>query len=580
MSDPVATSPDLSEIAMINTPLTDTITWAPGLDDNIITVYFADPGYTVPGTFFPPRLRNIEAEEWTSYEMGQFMLAFDAIEAVIDVEFVIVTDPGLADLTLVMDTDEVEGSFLGLFNPPGTRNEGIGIFDGTQWDRAPGGDLEMGGYGYVTIVHELLHGLGLAHPHDTGGGSTVMPGVTNAYDDFGDNNLNQGVYTTMTYNSGWLTGPAGTAPSSSQPGVNFGFEAGPMAIDIAALQAIYGANTTYAAGNDLYLLAATNGVGTYWSSIWDTGGIDEIRHTGPAGATIDLRPATLEFEEGGGGYVSHVAGVAGGYTIAYGVVIENGTGGSGADRITGNDANNVLSGNSGNDTLLGGLGNDTLHGGAQDDRMLGGNGDDYLLGGPGFDALYGGDGNDILDGGTNADNLFGGAGNDTMRGGDGLDRLFGGDGDDFGRGGTGDDGLFGDAGNDTLNGESGNDRLFGGVGNDDLDGSTGNDTLYGGAGFDTLKGGEGNDLLYGNFNADTFVFTDGNGNDTIADFEADNPLEKIDLSGVSAITNLFDLLSNHVSQVGANVVIDTGSGNSITLNNVNIATLDSSDFIF
>lgn len=584
MSDTLST-PALSQIAMTGTPLTDTITWAPGLDDNVITVYFAPQGQSVPGPLPFGDLRNVVSEGFNDYEIGQFMTAFAAVEAVINVEFVIVTNPAQADLTLVLDTNEVQGTFLGVFNPPGTRNEGIGIFDGSSWDRTPGGDLEEGGFGYVTIVHELLHGLGLAHPHDNGGGSTIMPGLNPNSPDFpfghfANNDLNQGVYTTMSYNSGWLTGPNGTAPSASQPGINFGFEAGPMAIDIGALQAIYGANTTYAAGNNLYLLDATNGVRTYWSSIWDTGGIDEIRHTGAAGATIDLRAATLQFEEGGGGYVSQVAGVAGGFTIANGVVIENATGGNGADRITGNDAGNLIQGNSGNDTLLGGFGNDTLNGGAQNDRMLGGEGVDSLVGSAGFDTLNGDGGNDILDGGTNADNIFGGAGNDTMRGGDGLDRLFGGDGNDFGRGGAGDDGMFGDAGNDTLNGEAGNDRFFGGTGDDNLDGSAGNDTLFGGAGFDTLTGGAGNDLLQGNFNADTFIFADGNGRDTITDFDAINPLEKIDLSGVSAIVNAFDLLSNHATQVGGNVLIDTGGGNSITLNGVSLANLDASDFIF
>ncbi|MFC6582590.1 hypothetical protein [Sulfitobacter aestuariivivens] len=86
--------------------------------------------------------------------------------------------------------------------------------------------------------------------------------------------------------------------------------------------------------------------------------------------------------------------------------------------------------------------------------------------------------------------------------------------------------------------------------------------------------------MLGNFNADVFVFQDGHGNDTITDFAATNVFEKIDLSDVSAITNLFDLLSNHVSQSGANLVISTGGGNSITLLNVNQSDLDNSDFIF
>ena len=51
--------------------------------------------------------------------------------------------------------------------------------------------------------------------------------------------------------------------------------------------------------------------------------------------------------------------------IAYGVTIENAKGGSGADKIFGNDVANVLSGNAGNDILDGELGADTLRGGRE-----------------------------------------------------------------------------------------------------------------------------------------------------------------------------------------------------------------------
>ena len=61
--------------------------------------------------------------------------------------------------------------------------------------------------------------------------------------------------------------------------------------------------------------------------------------------------------------------------------------------------------------------------------------------------------------------------------------------------------------------------------------------------------------------------------------------EKLDLSGVSAIANLAALnLGNPnagaATQVGADVVIDTGGGNSVTLLGVNLGDLDGSDFIF
>lgn len=268
-------------------------------------------------------------------------------------------------------------------------------------------------------------------------------------------------------------------------------------------------------------------------------------------------------------------------------------GADGDDSLIGGQGFDILEGDAGDDTLLagdepdrlyGGTGNDLLYGGSNFsitvDGLFGEEGNDTLYGQAGFDFLDGGEGDDLLDGGHQADNLFGREGNDTLRGDLGFDRLFGGVGDDFGRGGEGDDGLFGDQGNDTMYGEEGNDRLFGGPGNDYLDGGEGNDIFYAGAGFDTIVGGLGDDTMQGNFNADRFVFANGHGNDVIQDFDANNDFEKIDLSAVSAIVNFSDLIVNHSSQVGGNVLIDTGGGNSITLNGVTLADLDAVDFIF
>ena len=259
-------------------------------------------------------------------------------------------------------------------------------------------------------------------------------------------------------------------------------------------------------------------------------------------------------------------------------------GSEGSDNLFGDLGNDVMWGGPGPDRLEGGSGNDWMSGGMNAgmtfDRLFGGLGNDTLFGNAGFDFLDGGFGNDLMDGGAQADNLFGRVGQDTLFGGAGLDRLFGGNGNDQLSGGAGNDGLFGERDNDRLWGRYGNDRFFGGQGNDLTDGGAGNDTIFAGAGFDTIVGGAGNDRLQGDFNADRFVFADGHGDDIITDFAASNIFEKIDLRGVSAITNLNDLLSNHASQAGGNVLIDTGGGNSVTLLGVSLGDLDGTDFVF
>jgi Ca2+-binding RTX toxin-like protein len=83
--------------------------------------------------------------------------------------------------------------------------------------------------------------------------------------------------------------------------------------------------------------------------------------------------------------------------------VENATGGSGSDKITGNALANVLKGGSGNDSVWGLAGNDTITGGS------------------GLDQLYGGDGNDKFYAkaatltNTDKDTLDGGAGTDTAQ---------------------------------------------------------------------------------------------------------------------------------------------------------------------
>lgn len=357
--------------------------------NHTIAVYFGRAGDTFDG---------VTSEGFNAYERGRFQVAFDQIEAVADIHFVVVTNPDAADFRLVLDTNEMDANTLGYFYSPGSGNlSGVGVFNGNHFDRNPGGNLERGGDGAATITHELMHGLGLMHPHDTGGGSDIMRGVTAEFDDYGVGNLNQGIFTAMSYNPGHQTGDMPIAR-------NYGSEAGPMALDIAALQLIYGA-VDNRPGNTAYRLPGANGVGTGWQAIWDTGGTDTMIYDGSRDATLNLRPATLAYAFGGGGFVSSVDGIRGGFTIARGVVIDNAIGGGGNDRIVGNGAANVLNGRGGNDVVYGQDGNDILRGG---------NLRDTLIGGRGADVLQGQQGDDSLKGELGADRLIGGAGRDAF----------------------------------------------------------------------------------------------------------------------------------------------------------------------
>lgn len=188
--------------------------------------------------------------------------------------------------------------------------------------------------------------------------------------------------------------------------------------------------------------------------------------------------------------------------------------------------------------------------------------------------------NDHFWGTVEDDRYFGGKGRDTLVGYSGQDELFGGNGRDYLSGNSGKDLLAGQAGHDYLVGGYGYDELRGGKGRDTLRGGNGNDTLLGGKGTDHLNGDAGNDFLTGGKGTDTFMFTSNFGNDVITDFDAINENEVIDLSGVDAIISYSDLMDNHISQTGDDVLIQDGNGNAITLQGINLAELDQGDFIF
>jgi hypothetical protein len=316
--------------------------------DNVITVYFVESGDQAEfATSFS--LDEATSEGWTQSERDAVMTALGVISNYANITFELTTNPN-ADFQMASD-DLNDNGLLGYFYLPAGENytgTSMGVFNSQGFGWSTSG-LAAGGLGFSTIIHEALHGLGLDHPHD----GVVLSGVTSAFGDYGDFELNQGVYTIMSYNAGW--NEVGTSNN------NYGDSASPMALDIAMLQQFYGANTTYNNGNNTYVLADANAAGTAWLSIWDTDGVDTITYSGARDTVIDLRPATLEYEVGGGGFISNAAGVQGGFTIANGVVIENATSGSGNDILVGNDANNVLTGNGGNDLLIGGNGHDTLN---------------------------------------------------------------------------------------------------------------------------------------------------------------------------------------------------------------------------
>ncbi|GAB3361716.1 MULTISPECIES: Ig-like domain-containing protein [Giesbergeria] len=234
---------------------------------------------------------------------------------------------------------------------------------------------DISSYGFLTLIHEIGHALGLNHMGDYNGEGAFTPSS------FQDST----VLSVMSY-----FGPYGSSSQRSNEVAQADWQASdgeyyspqtPMLNDVSVIQRIYGASTTTRTDDTIYGFAS-NITGTSANvydfslnrhpilTIFDSAGHDTLNLSGFASAS------NLSLVDG---VYSSCNDMSNNLAIAANCVIENAITGSGHDRITGNAVANRIDAGAGDDVINGGEGDDVLIGGAGNDTIDGGGGSDIAI---------------------------------------------------------------------------------------------------------------------------------------------------------------------------------------------------------
>ncbi len=291
------------------------------------------------------------------------LAAMQLWEDVTPLNFVAATSGTSAELTF---TDNESGAFASTTTVNGfITGSRVNVSD-AQWVDVHGTDFNS--YTFTTYIHEIGHALGLGHGGPYNGNATY--GIDNIY------SRDLANFSVMSYNDQL---PSDNAAFQGTPRLVLGVQI----VDLIAIHDLYGVNpdgtregeTVYGFNSNaggLFDFSDFNnqGIRPPAITIYDTGGYDTLDLSGySAPQRISLMAETFS-DIGNNTNLGGTVPLINIISIARDTIIEAAIGGSGADTITGNNADNTLRGEAGGDRLDGGLGNDTLTGGTGDDIFV------------------------------------------------------------------------------------------------------------------------------------------------------------------------------------------------------------------
>lgn len=425
----------------------------PAIGTTFVTFSFSEADALPDPSFLPYSVDSVFSFDET--QRDRVRAAFERYSEVTGIIFVEIEEDGMIDFVGI--SGSTVGGY-GYYPNPNRGNAG-----GVAVDSSAGTDWSQGNYGWLVLLHEIGHALGLKHPFE---GDVIL-----------DTSLDTQSNTVMSYTYGGAT------------------DYDLRALDIEALQFLYGPAVNL----------TVSGLTYEWDETADI---------------LSIRGGALGDAISGVAQTNHIDGGAGDDHILGGAGEDILNGGLGNDILVTGFGNSVAHGDEGNDVLRSNGSQSQLFGDAGDDRFEVYGGTSLIDGGEGFDTIallsffageaengFGAFFNMASSNVVSIEQVLGSGSGDTIIGSDQAETI---------RAGRGNDVVYGSGGADILDGGDGVDTLYytqstsavfvdlaaGVASGGDAEG----DTI---TGFENLVGSSYSDTLIGNDDSNTFIYLGG-----------------------------------------------------------------------